>query len=92
MCVYVIQDNLGNFVSSDSIFDLGNEVVYVTHTGKADNLEYYITKEVAETKRTRLLELLQKYKINRSLVIKKINKELLKKGQIIKEYFKKQNS
>lgn len=85
MNFYVIQDEeTGNFVSSDSIFVTKHEVIYSTHSGRADGLEYHNSFVNAEKVLHKIKNKLEKYNVHKNFRIVEVIKENMHKGRFVK--------
>ena len=89
---YVIQDEeTGNYVSSDSVFITKDEILYSTHTGRADGLEYSNSFEVASEIANNVKTTLDKYHIHKDFKIIEVVKEYLLKGEMVIEHIPKRS-
>lgn len=85
----IVDKETGNYVSSDSVFITKDEILFSTHTGRADELEYSNSYEVAAEIANRVKTTLEKYHIHKSFKIIEVVKENLPKGEMVIEHFSK---
>lgn len=87
---FLIQDeSTGNYVSSDSVFITKDEILYSTHTGRANGLEYSHSFEMAAQIANSVKDTLDKYGIYKNFKIIEVIKEKLPKGEMVIEHFSK---
>jgi hypothetical protein len=84
---YVIQDqDTGNYVTSDSVFETDKGVLYSTFTGRSNGIEYSDNKELANNISTNITNQLAKYEIHKNYIIKDVTKSTLPKGEMLIEH------
>lgn len=85
--VFVIKDEDGNYLSSNSIFPIGNILYYVVHTGRSvdGGLDYCLTYQSAEILKCKLEKRLLKFNLHKKLFIQEyIDKYTIPEGIILK--------
>lgn len=90
MNVFLIQDkDTGNFISSDSVFITEDEIIYCTHSGEAEGIEYNSTQQTAEKTLHNINLKLLKHNIKKDFQILEMRKSSILRGDFIKEYYPK---
>lgn len=90
--MYLITDvKTGNMLSGDSIIHIEDTIVCSSYTGEAEGIEYYYKKEKATETLHNLQAKLDTLDINKVLEIIEKDRNMIPEGEIIKEYFVRNN-
>lgn len=81
----IVDEDTGNYVSSDSIFLTADSMIYSTHTGRASGLEYSRSRYTADRIIANLTKTLKKYRIHKDFKVIEIDKENLLMGNMVVE-------